>query len=157
MKMFTGAQDVLAAVGEQLGTSDWMVIDQQRVAMFADATEDHQWIHIDPGRAARGPFGTTIAHGFLILSLLPHLVFQTYQVTDAAMTINYGLNKVRFPAPVPVGSRIRADVALAEATKVTGGVQLVLRVTLQIESAPKPGCVAEWVIRVQFPNPANEG
>jgi acyl dehydratase len=150
MRVFTGAQEVLAAAGEQLGTSDWMAISQQRVTAFADATEDHQWIHIDPERAAQGPFGTTIAHGFLTLSLLPYLVFQTYQVEGAAMTINYGLDKVRFPAPVPVGSRVRAEVVLAEATEVTGGVQLVLRATLQIEGAAKPGCVADWVTRVQF-------
>ena len=150
MRVFSGAQQVLAAAGEQLGTSDWLTIEQQRVTAFADATEDHQWIHIDPERAADGPFGTTIAHGFLTLSLLPYLIFQTYQVKGAAMTVNYGLNKVRFPAPVPVGSRVRAEVRLAEAAEVTGGVQLVLRATLQIEGAGKPGCVADWVTRVYF-------
>src|SRR5918998_4628117 len=133
LKEFTGADELRAAAGEQLGTSDWMTIDQQRVNAFADATEDHQWIHTDPQRAAAGPFGTTIAHGFLTLSLLPHLINQTYRVEGATMVINYGLNKVRFPAPVPVGSKVQADVALAEVTEVTeatGGLQLILRATL---------------------------
>lgn len=150
MRVFTGADELLAAAGEPLGTSDWMTIDQQRINAFADATEDHQWIHIDPQRAAAGPFGGTIAHGFLTLSLLPHLIFQTYRVDGAAMTINYGLNKVRFPAPVPVGSTVRAQVALAEAANVADGVQLVLRATMQIDGGTKPGCVADWVTRVYF-------
>ncbi|MGH3972130.1 MAG: MaoC family dehydratase [Pseudonocardiaceae bacterium] len=150
MKIFTGADEVRAAAGEQLGTSDWMIIDQQRVNAFADATEDHQWIHIDPQRAAAGPFGTTIAHGFLTLSLLPHLINQTYRVEGTTMVINYGLNKVRFPAPVPVGSKLQAEVTLAEVSEVTDGLQLVLRATLQIEGTPKPGCVADWVTRVYF-------
>ncbi|MGB8995136.1 MAG: MaoC family dehydratase [Pseudonocardiaceae bacterium] len=150
MRVFSGADELLAAAGEQLGTSGWMTIEQQRVNAFADATEDHQWIHIDPQRAAAGPFGTTIAHGFLTLSLLPHLIDQTYRVEGTTMVINYGLNKVRFPAPVPVGSTVRAEVALAEATEVTGGLQLVVRASLQIEGNAKPGCVADWVIRVYF-------
>jgi acyl dehydratase len=150
MKVFTGADEMRAVAGEQLGTSDRIMIDQQRVNAFADATEDHQWIHLDPERAAAGPFGTTIAHGFLSLSLLPHLIDQTYRVEGATMVINYGLNKVRFPAPVRVGSMVWADVALAEATEVTGGLQLVVRATLQIEGSAKPGCVADWVTRVYF-------
>jgi acyl dehydratase len=150
MRVFTGADELRAAAGEQLGTSDWMTIEQQRVNAFADATEDHQWIHIDPQRAVAGPFGATIAHGFLTLSLLPHLIDQTYRVEGTTMVINYGLNKVRFPAPVPVGSKVRAEVALAEATEVTGGLQLVVRATLQIEGSAKPGCVADWVTRVYF-------
>ncbi len=150
MRVFTGADEFRAAAGEQLGLSDWMTIEQQRVNAFADATEDHQWIHIDPERAAAGPFGTTIAHGFLTLSLLPHLIDQTYRVEGATMVINYGLNKVRFPTPVPVGSSVRAEVVLVEATEVTGGLQLVVRATLQIEGNAKPGCVADWVTRVYF-------
>ncbi|MGB8962478.1 MAG: MaoC family dehydratase [Pseudonocardiaceae bacterium] len=150
MRVFSGADELLAAAGEQLGTSGWMTIEQQRVNAFADATEDHQWIHIDPQRAAAGPFGTTIAHGFLTLSLLPHLIDQTYRVEGTTMVINYGLNKVRFPAPVPVGSTVRAEVALAAATEVTGGLQLVVRASLQIEGNAKPGCVADWVTRVYF-------
>ncbi|MGH3867545.1 MAG: MaoC family dehydratase [Pseudonocardiaceae bacterium] len=150
MKVFTGADELRAAAGEQLGASNRMTIDQQRVNAFADATEDHQWIHLDPQRAAAGPFGTTIAHGFLTLSLLPYLTDQIYRVDGATMMINYGLNKVRFPAPVRVGSTVWAEVLLAEATEVTGGLQLVLRVTLQIEGGTKPGCVADYVARVYF-------
>ena len=150
MRVFTGAEELLAAAGEQLGTSDWLTIDQQRVDAFADATEDHQWIHVDPERAAAGPFGTTIAHGFLSLSLLPHLIDQTYRVEGTTLVLNYGLNKVRFPAPVPVGSAVRAEVSLAEAAEVTGGLQLVVRAALHIEDGAKPGCVADWVTRVYF-------
>ncbi|HZE01934.1 MAG TPA: MaoC family dehydratase [Pseudonocardiaceae bacterium] len=150
MRVFSGADELRAAAGEQLGVSDWMTIEQQRVNAFADATEDHQWIHIDPQRAAAGPFGSTIAHGFLTLSLLPHLIDQTYRVESATMVINYGLNKVRFPTPVPVGSSVRAEVVLVEATEVTGGLQLVVRATLQIDGNAKPGCVADWVTRVYF-------
>ena len=150
MRVFTGADELRAAAGEQLGVSDWMTIEQQRVNAFADATEDHQWIHIDPQRAAAGPFGSTIAHGFLTLSLLPHLIDQNYRVESATMVINYGLNKVRFPTPVPVGSSVRAEVVLVEATEVTGGLQLVVRATLQIDGNAKPGCVADWVTRVYF-------
>ena len=150
MRVFSGADELRAAAGEQLGVSDWMTIEQQRVNAFADATEDHQWIHIDPQRAAAGPFGSTIAHGFLTLSLLPHLIDQTYRVEGKTMVINYGLNKVRFPTPVPVGSSVRAEVVLVEATEVTGGLQLVVRATLQIDGNAKPGCVADWVTRVYF-------
>lgn len=150
MKVFTGADELRAAAGEELGASDRMTIDQQRVNAFADATEDHQWIHLDPERAAAGPFGATIAHGFLSLSLLPHLIDQTYRVEGATMVINYGLNKARFPAPVLVGSTVWAEVALVEATEVTGGLQLVVRATLQIEGGTKPGCAADWVTRVYF-------
>jgi acyl dehydratase len=150
MKVFTGADELRAAAGEELGASDRMTIDQQRVNAFADATEDHQWIHLDPERAAAGPFGATIAHGFLSLSLLPHLIDQTYRVEGATMVINYGLNKARFPAPVLVGSTVWAEVALVEATEVTGGLQLVVRATLQIEGSTKPGCAADWVTRVYF-------
>ncbi|MGH3935697.1 MAG: MaoC family dehydratase [Pseudonocardiaceae bacterium] len=150
MKIFTGADELRAAAGAQLGASEWMVIDQRRVNTFADVTEDHQWIHIDPQRAAAGPFGTTIVHGFLTLSLLPHLINQTYRVEGTTMVINYGLNKVRFPAPVPVASKVQAEVMLAEVSAAAGGLQLVLRATLRIEGHPKPGCVADWVTRVYF-------
>ena len=150
MRVFTGADELRAAVGDQLGASNRMTIDQQRVNAFADATEDHQWIHLDPQRAAAGPFGTTIAHGFLTLSLLPHLLDQIYRVEGTTMVINYGLNKVRFPAPVRVGSTVWVELALAEATEVTGGLQLVLHATLQIEGGTKPGCVADYVTRVYF-------
>lgn len=150
MRVFTGADELRAAAGEELGVSDWLTIEQKRIDAFADATGDHQWIHVDPQRAAGGPFGTTIAHGFLTLSLLPHLVSQVYRVDGAAMGINYGLNRVRFPAPVPVDTKVRASAELAEVTDVQGGLQLVLRVALQVEGSDKPGCVADWVTRVYF-------
>ncbi|MGQ0776494.1 MAG: MaoC family dehydratase [Pseudonocardiales bacterium] len=150
MRVFTGVDELRAAAGEQLGVSDWMTIDQKRINAFADAIDDHQWIHVDPQRAAAGPFGGTIAHGFLTLSLLSRLVGQVYRVEGVSMAVNYGLNKVRFPAPVPVDSAVRAHVELAEVTDVAGGLQLVVRVTLQIEGTVKPGCVAEWVTRVHF-------
>ena len=150
MRVFSGVDELRAAVGQQLGVSDWMTVDQQRIDVFADATDDHQWIHVDPQRAAAGPFGGTIAHGFLTLSLLSRLVGQVYRIEGISMAVNYGLNKVRFPAPVPVGSMVRGHVELAEAADVTGGLQLVVRVTLEIEGRAKPGCVAEWVTRVHF-------
>lgn len=150
MRVFTGADELRAAAGEQLGVSDWMVIDQKRIDAFADVIDDHQWIHVDPQRAAAGPFGGTIAHGFLTLSLLSRLVGQVYRVEGVSMAVNYGMNKVRFPAPVPVDSAVRAQVELAEAADVTGGLQLVVRVTLQIDGQAKPGCAAEWVTRVYF-------
>lgn len=150
MRVFTGADELRSAIGEQLGVSDWMTIEQERIDTFADATGDHQWIHVDAEKAAAGPFGTTIAHGFLTLSLLPCLVAQIYRVDGAKMGINYGLNKMRFPAPVPVGSKVRANAELAEVDEVQGGLQLVVRTTLEIEGSDKPGCVAEWVTRVYF-------
>ncbi|MGH3916824.1 MAG: MaoC family dehydratase [Pseudonocardiaceae bacterium] len=150
MRVFTGVDELRGAVGERLGVSDWMTIDQQRIKAFADATDDQQWIHVDPQRAATGPFGGTIAHGFLTLSLLSRLVARVYRIDGVSMAVNYGLNKVRFPAPVPVDSRVRAHVELVEAADVRGGLQLVVRVTLEIEGQAKPGCVAEWVIRVHF-------
>jgi acyl dehydratase len=150
MRVFTGADELRSAIGEQLGVSDWMTIEQERIDTFADATGDHQWIHVDAEKAAAGPFGTTIAHGFLTLSLLPCLVAQIYRVDGAKMGINYGLNKMRFPAPVPVGSKVRANAELAEVDEVQGGLQLVVRTTLEIEGSDKPGCVTEWVTRVYF-------
>ncbi len=150
MRVFTGADDLRSAAGERLGASDWLTVEQERIDTFADATGDHQWIHVDPEKAAAGPFGTTIAHGFLTLSLLPYLNAQIYRVDGAKMGINYGLNKMRFPAPVPVGSKVRANSELAEVDDVPGGLQLVVRVTLEIEGSDKPGCVAEWVTRLYF-------
>ena len=150
MRVFSGVDELRAAVGEQLGVSDWVIIDQQRITAFADATDDQQWIHVDPQRAAAGPFGGTIAHGFLTLSLLSRLVGQVYRIEGTSMAVNYGMNKVRFPAPVPVDSAVRAHVELAEATDVADGLQLVTWVMLQIEGQVKPCCVAEWVTRVYF-------
>jgi acyl dehydratase len=150
MRVFRGVEELRGAVGESLGVSDWLTVDQRCIDAFAELTDDRQWIHTDPRRAAAGPFGTTIAHGFLTLSLLPRLVRQVYRVDGAALSVNYGMNKVRFPAPVPVDSQVRAGAELIEAVDVDGGVQLVVRATLQIEGGAKPGCVAEWVTRAYF-------
>ena len=134
-------------VGERLGASAWHEVTQEQVSMFADATGDHQWIHLDQERAAAGPFGGTIAHGFLTLSLGPMLVHEVFEVADARMGINYGLNRVRFPAPLPVGSRVRADVTCAAVEEVPGGLQATLAVTFEREGGTKPVCVAEWLVR----------
>ncbi|WP_030023811.1 MaoC family dehydratase [Streptomyces monomycini] len=143
-----GSLDALRnAVGEDLGVSDWLEIDQKRIDLFADATGDHQWIHVDPERAASGPFGTTIAHGYLTLALLPALVPQLLRVDNVKMGINYGVDKVRFPAPVPVGSRVRATARVAGVTEVSGGVQLATTVTVEREGGEKPVCVAETLSR----------
>ncbi len=133
--------------GQRLGASHWHEVTQEQVAMFADATGDHQWIHLDQERAAAGPFGGTIAHGFLTLSLAPMLVHEVFEVADAGITINYGLNRVRFPAPLPVGSRIRADVTCAAVDDVPGGFQVTLAVTFEREGGGKPVCVAELLLR----------
>jgi acyl dehydratase len=146
-RVFGSLDELRSAVGEQLGTSDWLEIDQKRIDLFADATGDHQWIHVDPGKAAAGPFGTTIAHGYLTLSLLPALVPQLLRVEGVRMGINYGSNKVRFPAPVPVGSRVRATARVADVSEVGGGVQLTTAVTVEREGGDKPVCVAETVSR----------
>jgi acyl dehydratase len=134
-------------VGEQLGASSWREVTQQQVGLFADATDDHQWIHLDPERAAAGPFGGTVAHGFLTLSLAPVLVGEVLEVADASVTINYGLNKVRFPAPMPVGGRVRAVVACVAVDDVPGGKQATLAVTFEHEGGSKPVCVAELLLR----------
>ncbi|MFE7666068.1 MaoC family dehydratase [Streptomyces celluloflavus] len=146
-RVFGSLDELRAAVGEDLGTSDWLEIDQQRIDRFAEATGDHQWIHVDPERAAAGPFGTTIAHGYLTLSLLPALVPQLMRVDNVTMGINYGVNKVRFPATVPVGSRLRASARIAEVTEVPDGVQVATTVTVEREGSGKPVCVAETVSR----------
>ncbi|WP_238009278.1 MaoC family dehydratase [Dactylosporangium sp. AC04546] len=149
MRTFASAGELLAAVGEHLGYSDWREVAQERVNLFADATDDHQWIHVDPERAAAGPFGTTIAHGYLTLSLLPGLVSEVYTVEGVKMGINYGLDKVRFPAPVPVGSRIRAGVEILVADDLgEGWLQLKNRVTIEREGSEKPVCVAESLVRL---------
>lgn len=149
-RIFTSADELTAAVGEQLGHSDWLEIDQKRIDLFAEATGDHQWIHVDPEKAATGPFGTTIAHGYLTLSLLPTLVPQVMRVDQAKMGINYGTNKVRFPAPVPVGSRLRATAVVKEVTEAGGGIQVTTAVTVEREGGDKPVCVAESVSRFYF-------
>ncbi|NUR69876.1 MAG: MaoC family dehydratase [Hamadaea sp.] len=140
--------DLRKAAGTVLGHSDWLTVDQERIDRFAEATGDSQWIHVDPEKAAAGPFGTTIAHGYLTLSLLPVLVGPLVRVEGVRMAVNYGLNKVRFPAPLPVDSRVRAEVKLVEVTDVPGGAQLVSVVTVEREGGDKPVCVAETVTRV---------
>ncbi|WP_026328023.1 MaoC family dehydratase [Streptomyces sulphureus] len=142
-RIFTSAEELKAAVGEELGVSDWHGIDQRRIDLFAEATGDHQWIHVDPERAAQGPFGSTIAHGYLTLSLLPLLVPQTLRVDGARMGVNYGAEKVRFPSPVPVGSRVRARVTLDAATEKAGGLQVAATVVVEREGAEKPACIAQ--------------
>ncbi|GHJ29428.1 MaoC family dehydratase [Streptomyces hygroscopicus subsp. sporocinereus] len=146
-RIFTSPDELLMAVDEELGPSDWLEIDQKRVDLFADATGDHQWIHVDAEKAAAGPFGTTIAHGYLTLSLLPSFTPQLLRVENVRMGINYGLNKVRFPSPVPVGSRLRAAGRIVEVTEVKDGVQMTLAVTMEREGGDKPVCVAESVVR----------
>src|SRR5215210_3888357 len=148
MRTVEAIEDLTALVGAELGVSDWHTIDQERVNAFADATGDHQWIHVDAERAAAGPFGTTIAHGYLTLSMLPGLMAQIWRVEGVKMGINYGLNRVRFPSPVPVGSRIRVVARLKEATPVDGGVQGVVEATVETEGGTKPACVAETVFRL---------
>jgi acyl dehydratase len=146
-RVFASVDELRASVGEQLGPTDWREIDQKRIELFADATDDHQWIHVDPERAAQGPFGSTIAHGFLTLSLVSSLAAELYRVEGVRMAVNYGVNKVRFPAAVPVGSRLRATAKVAEVAEAGGGVQLVAQVTIEREGGEKPVCVAETVVR----------
>ncbi|WP_329319755.1 MaoC family dehydratase [Streptomyces sp. NBC_01262] len=146
-RTFASLEELRAAVGEELGTSDWLEVDQKRIDLFAEATGDHQWIHVDPEKAATGPFGTTIAHGYLTLSLIPQFTFSLLKVEGVKMGVNYGVNKVRFPSPVPVGSRLRASSRLAEVTEVPGGAQIVTVVTIEREGGEKPVCVAETVAR----------
>jgi acyl dehydratase len=150
MRVFSSAEQIHAAAGADLGSSDWLTITQEQVDGFAEATGDHQWIHVDTERAAQGPFGGTIAHGFLTLSLLPALNAKVYRFEGVRMGINYGLNKVRFPSPVRVGARVRAHTVLVDVTDVSGGVQLALSTTIEIEGAGKPACVAEFLVRLMF-------
>jgi acyl dehydratase len=146
MRIFTTLDEVSAAKGEELGTSDWLTIEQERVDQFAEATGDHQWIHVDVERAEDGPFGGTIAHGYLTLSLVPFLGSQVFALDTPGAKLNYGANKIRFPHPVLVGKRIRAHVALAEVADLPAGKQLTLKYTIEIEDEPKPACVAETVV-----------
>ena len=147
---FRSAEELEAAVGQSLGTSDWLVIEQPRIDQFADATDDHQWIHVDVEKAKQGPFGAPIAHGYLTLSLVNAFLPQLISVPTAKMGVNYGCNKVRFPAPVPVGSKIRAQGEIAGVERVPGGVQVVVKVSVEIDGGPKPACVAETVSRFLF-------
>jgi acyl dehydratase len=139
--------ELRARAGQHLGTSSWHEVTQEQVNLFADATGDHQFIHVDPERAKTGPFGQTVAHGYLTLSMASMLVWEVVEVTDATVTINYGLNRVRFPAPLPVGGRVRADVTCAAIEEVRGGVQVTLAITFEHEGGAKPVCVAESLLR----------
>jgi acyl dehydratase len=144
---FVSVDELQAAVGTHLGYSQWWEITQQRVNTFADATDDHQWIHVDPERSKEGPFGGPIAHGYLTLSMAVPLIGEVVDVGGAAMGINYGTNKVRFPAPVPVGSRLRVGVTLADATTFEGGAQVTLDAVFEVDGGTKPVCVAQVVYR----------
>ena len=147
VKKFSGLDEFVAAQGSQLGPTDWLEVTQERVNLFADATDDHQWIHVDPERAANGPFGGTIAHGLLTLSLLPHFTHLLYTVDNIAMAVNYGYNKVRFITPVRVGSKIRARAEIAKVDQLDGAVQATVPVTVEIEGSDKPAAVAESIVR----------
>jgi acyl dehydratase len=147
MIVYAHLADLAALQGQAIGTSGWVEIDQARIDQFAGATGDHQWIHVDPARAAAGPFGATVAHGFLTLSLLSELAAGAFRIADTRMGLNYGLDRVRFPSPVPVGSRLRAVCVLDRHEPVEGGAQLTLTVTIEREGGAKPACVAVWVTR----------
>lgn len=145
MRVFNGIDELKDAVGTHLGYSDWHTITQRQIDTFAESTGDHQWIHVDPDRAAQGPFGATIAHGYLTLSLLPMLVWQIYSVDGVRMGVNYGANKLRFPSPVVVDSRVRAGVEMISVSAGPGGYHVVARVTVECEGADKPACVVDAV------------
>ena len=149
--VFSSIEDVLKLVGQPLDTSEWVVIDQSRVNLFADATDDHQWIHVDPIRAKEGPFGACIAHGYLTLSLVSRFLPEIVQLRNLKMGVNYGTDKVRFPSAVKVGSRLRGkgELVIAEKT-MDGGVQAVIRVTVEIEGNDRPACVADTISRYYF-------
>jgi acyl dehydratase len=134
-------------VGRDVGLSDWIVVDQARIDRFAEATDDHQWIHVDAERARMGPYGTTIAHGYLTLSLLPAFFDSAFRIEGLRMSLNYGLNRVRFPAPVPAGSRLRARFKLLAYEPLDGGAQLVVEATIERDGSERPVCVAESVSR----------
>ena len=148
MKTFQTIAELGACVGQEVAISDWLTITQQQVNLFADATGDHQWIHVDPEKAAAGPFGRTIAHGFLTLSLLPKFFESSFQIIESSMGVNYGLNKVRFTAPVPVGSRLRARMLLLAIEPIdNAAVQMTWQVTVEREGSAKPVCIAESLVR----------
>ncbi|HLS82824.1 MAG TPA: MaoC family dehydratase [Steroidobacter sp.] len=147
---FDSVASVLAAVGRDLGATDWMVLSQDRINLFADATDDHQWIHVDEERAAQGPFGGCIAHGYLTLSLASKFLPQLVQYDRLKMGVNYGCEKVRFPSPVRAGSRIRGRGEVVAAEEVKGGVQVTIRITVEIEGADKPACVVDTISRLYF-------
>ena len=147
MKHYAHLAELQALVGQEIGYSDWLVVDQERIDLFARATGDHQWIHTDPARAADGPFGATVAHGFLTLSLLPVLFETGFAIDDVRMGVNYGLNRVRFPTPVHAGSRVRGHFTLRAYDPLPGGAQLTVESVVELEGSDKPACVAESVSR----------
>ena len=147
VRIFDGLSELASSAGTDLGTTEAMAVDQARIDRFADATGDHQWIHVDPQRASSGPFGGTIAHGLLTLSLLPTLLNSLYRVDGISMAVNYGLNKVRFPSPVPVGSLLRASARIVAAEELPGAVQVTFSTSIAAEGASKPACVVESVAR----------
>jgi acyl dehydratase len=144
----TTVDGLMDLIGHKLGTSEWLEVTQERVNTFADATDDHQWIHTDPEKAASGPFGRPIAHGYLTLSLVIPLFWQVLTLTDASMAVNYGLNKVRFPAPVPVGAKIRLEATLSAVEHVGDAVQVTVDCVFEIDSGSKPACVAQAIYRL---------
>ena len=146
-RLITGLDELRTLVGEHLGYSDYLEITQERVDAFADATGDHQWIHVDVERAKAGPFGGPIAHGYLTLSLAPVLLPEVLQVSGISMGVNYGCNKVRFPSPVPIGSKLRLGAKIVDVEEVAGGAQATISCTFEVEGAPKPSCVAEVIYR----------
>jgi acyl dehydratase len=146
MRVFTSLDEYSRAKGEHLGHGEWHEITQDEINLFADATGDHQWIHIDVEKAKAGPFGAPVAHGYLTLSLIPMLVKDIYTIEGLKMGVNYGLNKVRFPSPVVVGSRVRAGAEILDVVDFPPGKQAVVKVTVEIDGNPKPGCVAETVV-----------
>jgi acyl dehydratase len=151
METFHGREELVGSLGRELGPGEWVEIGQDRIDGFADVTGDHQWIHVDPERAASGPYGATVAHGFLTLSLVPLLLDGLRRVEGTKMGLNYGLERVRFPSAVRSGTRVRARSTLVDATDVgEGGVQLVTRVTIEVEGSAKPACVADVVTRAYF-------
>ena len=147
MKTYPHLADLAALAGHDIGISDWLLIDQARINLFAEATGDHQWIHTDPVRAGSGPFGAPIAHGFLTLSLLPLLFESAFAIADVRMGVNYGLNRVRFVSPVRVGSRVRGRFKLVSFEPLEGGAQLTVEATIELDGSARPACVAETVSR----------
>ncbi|ABG94528.1 possible acyl dehydratase [Rhodococcus jostii RHA1] len=145
MRVFDGIADLEKAAGTHLGHSEWHTVNQDQIDAFAAATGDHQWIHVDPPKAADGPFGSTVAHGFLTLSLVPMLTWQVYKVEGVTMSVNYGADKLRFPSPVPVGSRVRAGVELTSVTPNKLGYQVATRVTIERHGGDKPACVVDML------------
>ena len=145
--VFENPASLLGSLGQHLGYSEWLEIDQSRIDLFAEATGDHQWIHVDPERAAQGPFGKTVAHGYLTLSLANLFLPEIMRVENTSMGVNYGADKVRFPAPVPVGSRVRGGGEVLTVEEVKGGVQIVVRMTIEVQGSDRPGCVIDTISR----------